>query len=137
MLSRGGRGGGRYGRGRRRGGGWGARSGWNIRCGGVGWSVCRRGGMSGGWGWGVWGLAGLPRLSTVVHTAGVSHVAALLDTDPGVLGEVMAAKVAGALYLDEFLHDRVLDAFVLFGSIAGTWGAAAQGAYGAANAALD
>ncbi|MFE2178375.1 type I polyketide synthase, partial [Kitasatospora sp. NPDC059462] len=50
---------------------------------------------------------------------------------------VVAAKAAGAAHLDDLLGDRPLDAFVLFSSIAGTWGGGGQGAYSAANAALD
>ncbi|MFD4655569.1 type I polyketide synthase [Kitasatospora sp. NPDC058444] len=80
--------------------------------------------------------AGLP-LTGVVHTAGV--------VDDGVLdGEtlerfepVFAGKVGGADLLDELTAGLELDLFVVFSSIAATWGSGGQGAYAAANAHLD
>jgi len=76
-------------------------------------------------------------ISAVVHAAGVAEDSALTDADAAHLDRVLAGKVTGALILDELLGDRPLDAFVLFSSIAGVWGSGAQGAYSAANAALD
>ncbi|WP_425576177.1 SDR family NAD(P)-dependent oxidoreductase, partial [Streptomyces axinellae] len=73
----------------------------------------------------------------VVHAAGLPLVRPLEETGPEDLERLWAAKVAGALHLDELLADRPLDAFVLFSSVAGVWGVAGQGAYAAANAALD
>jgi len=49
----------------------------------------------------------------------------------------MAAKVSGAALLDELTADMDLDAFVLFSSIAATWGSGWQPAYAAANTYLD
>ncbi|WP_229076722.1 type I polyketide synthase [Actinoplanes sp. DH11] len=72
----------------------------------------------------------------VVHAAGVNVTGAVTDLDPATLAAAMAGKVAGALHLDELLGDA-LDLFVVFSSIAGVWGSARQGAYAAANAALD
>ncbi|MCN9244973.1 SDR family NAD(P)-dependent oxidoreductase, partial [Streptomyces sp. RY43-2] len=85
-------------------------------------------------------LAAVPEehpLTAVVHTAGVSEVRAAADTGPAEFAAVTAAKVAGAAHLDALLADRELDAFVLFSSIAATWGAGGQGAYAAGNAFLD
>nr|WP_312024827.1 SDR family NAD(P)-dependent oxidoreductase [Amycolatopsis balhimycina] len=74
----------------------------------------------------------------VVHAAGVSGGATTIDgCTPDALAEVLAGKVDGARHLDELLGDRPLDAFVLFSSVAATWGAASQGAYAAANSHLD
>ncbi|MFI1019122.1 type I polyketide synthase, partial [Streptomyces sp. NPDC020965] len=74
----------------------------------------------------------------VIHTAGIAgDLVPLLDLDPEAFADVLAAKVTGAALLDELLQDRPLDAFVLYSSIAGVWGAAGQGAYAAANAYLD
>ncbi len=73
----------------------------------------------------------------VVHAAGVEAFAPLAEQDLAEFEGVLAAKVAGAANLDHLLGDRELDAFVLFSSIAGTWGASGQGAYAAANAYLD
>ncbi|MCE0444435.1 beta-ketoacyl reductase [Streptomyces tricolor] len=47
-----------------------------------------------------------------------------------------AAKVTGAVLLDELTRDRELSAFVLFTSGAGVWGSSGQAAYAAANAHL-
>ncbi|MFH7598222.1 SDR family NAD(P)-dependent oxidoreductase [Streptomyces racemochromogenes] len=85
-------------------------------------------------------LAGLPPqhpLTAVVHAAGVGTPALLADTTPEEFAAVLAAKTAGARHLDELLGDRDLDAFVLFSSISGVWGAAGQAAYAVANASLD
>ncbi|GAA1295085.1 type I polyketide synthase [Saccharothrix xinjiangensis] len=77
------------------------------------------------------------RVDAVFHAAGVPHSAAALDTDDDLLAEVLSGKVDGARHLDELTRDLDLDAFVLFGSGSGTWGAGGQSAYGAANAALE
>ncbi|MGW1819788.1 type I polyketide synthase [Streptomyces sp. NPDC002125] len=74
---------------------------------------------------------------SVVHTAGVAPNATLEATDLATLSGAAAGKVAGAVHLDELLEGDDLDAFVLFSSNAGVWGAGGQGAYGAANAHLD
>ncbi|WP_323188221.1 type I polyketide synthase [Streptomyces sp. NBC_00249] len=85
--------------------------------------------------------AGVP-LTAVVHTAGVDTPALLADTGPAAFAAVLAAKAAAAAHLDELLDElpggpAELDAFVLFSSIAGVWGAGGQAAYSAANAHLD
>ncbi|MDX3187238.1 SDR family NAD(P)-dependent oxidoreductase [Streptomyces sp. MN03-5084-2B] len=74
-------------------------------------------------------------VSAVVHAAGVAQARAFDETTPAELARVIGAKVAGAANLDELLGE--VDAFVLFSSIAGTWGGAGQAAYAAANAFLD
>ncbi|MEU0009555.1 SDR family NAD(P)-dependent oxidoreductase, partial [Streptomyces sp. NPDC006314] len=81
--------------------------------------------------------AGGTPVRSVVHTAGAAPYASLAETDLTVLSEVASGKVTGAVHLDELLADDDLDAFVLFSSSAGVWGAGGQGAYGAANAHLD
>ncbi|MEW1605496.1 SDR family NAD(P)-dependent oxidoreductase, partial [Streptomyces sp. NPDC093808] len=73
----------------------------------------------------------------VVHAAGITQSTALNAMDTTELGRVVAAKADGARHLDELTRDQELDAFVLFSSIAGTWGSGGQGAYAAANAQLD
>ncbi|MEV7546952.1 type I polyketide synthase, partial [Streptomyces sp. NPDC089915] len=85
-------------------------------------------------------LAGLPQdhpLTGVVHAAGVGTPGMLADTTAEEFAAVLAAKAAGAHHLDALLCDRDLDAFVLFSSISGVWGAAGQAAYAVANASLD
>jgi acyl transferase domain-containing protein/acyl carrier protein len=49
----------------------------------------------------------------------------------------VVAAGAGAEVLADVLGDRPLDAFVLLGSVAGTWGAAGRGGEGAGSAVLD
>ncbi|MFF2383531.1 type I polyketide synthase [Streptomyces sp. NPDC058108] len=78
-----------------------------------------------------------PAIRTVVHTAGVGLLAPLAETDLDFFAEGLRAKVLGAANLDAvFDHDR-LDAFVLYSSVAGTWGSGDHGAYSAGNAYVD
>jgi acyl transferase domain-containing protein len=78
-----------------------------------------------------------PRLSAVLHAAGVLDDGVLDGLDAGRLGTVLTAKAAGAAHLDELTRDLDLDQFVLFSSAAATFGGAGQGNYAAANAFLD
>ncbi|NYV75823.1 beta-ketoacyl reductase, partial [Streptomyces sp. UH6] len=73
----------------------------------------------------------------VVHTAGVGQATALAAMTRAELAEVMDAKVTGAANLHAVFADADLDAFVLFSSIAATWGSGWQGGYAAANTYLD
>jgi acyl transferase domain-containing protein/acyl carrier protein len=73
---------------------------------------------------------------TVVHAAGVPHWGELPDVELPEVMQALAGKVLGAENLDA-LFARDLDAFVLISSNAGVWGGSGQGAYAAANAALD
>ncbi|WP_328533854.1 SDR family NAD(P)-dependent oxidoreductase [Micromonospora zamorensis] len=75
-------------------------------------------------------------IRTVVHAAGVSQRTPIFETTPAERDRV-AAKAVAAARLAELFADRRLDAFVLFTSIAGVWGSAGQGVYGAANAHAD
>nr|WSX18684.1 SDR family NAD(P)-dependent oxidoreductase [Streptomyces tubercidicus] len=76
-------------------------------------------------------------VDAVVHAAGVVDSVPLSEADEGHFAEVMGAKVAGAVVLDEALRDQALDAFVVFSSIAGVWGSGGQGAYAAGNAFVE
>ncbi|MEV5162761.1 type I polyketide synthase, partial [Streptomyces sp. NPDC053728] len=79
-------------------------------------------------------------IGTVVHAAGTTVMAGLAESDPADVAEALAAKVAGAANLDRLFGTEsaaTLDAFILFASGAGVWGAAGQGAYAAGNAYLD
>ncbi|WP_340563421.1 type I polyketide synthase [Streptomyces sp. GSL17-111] len=72
----------------------------------------------------------------VVHAAGVGGLGVLPDLTEDDLTMARAGKADGAEHLDALCGDD-LDAFVLFGSVAATWGGAGQAAYAAANARLD
>ncbi|WP_203831214.1 type I polyketide synthase [Actinoplanes palleronii] len=80
-------------------------------------------------------LAATGPVHAVVHAAGIVEDVALADADPAHLDRVLRGKVDGAQHLDDLAGD--VDAFVVFSSIAATWGSGRQAAYGAANAALD
>ncbi|MGV9660763.1 type I polyketide synthase [Streptomyces koyangensis] len=78
-------------------------------------------------------------LTGVVHAAGAGQAVPLTDTDVTEIARVLDAKVAGAAHLHELTRERgqELDLFVVFSSIAATWGSGGQAVYAAANAYLD
>ncbi|WP_037075676.1 type I polyketide synthase [Pseudonocardia spinosispora] len=78
-----------------------------------------------------------PALCAVIHGAVAVELTTLDRTEVDHLALTLGAKVDGARHLDELTADRELDAFVLFSSIAATWGVGEHGAYAAANAHLD
>ncbi|WP_409187097.1 type I polyketide synthase [Amycolatopsis sp. VS8301801F10] len=81
-------------------------------------------------------LAAIPgELTAVIHGAGEVTSGALADLTADALTAAVRTKVLGAVNLHELVSD--VDAFVLFSSVSGVWGAAEQGAFGAANAFLD
>ncbi|WP_159043175.1 beta-ketoacyl reductase, partial [Streptomyces sp. NBRC 110028] len=76
-------------------------------------------------------------VTAVFHAAGVPQSTPLAEVSLQEAADVMAAKVAGAVNLDELLDASTLEAFVLFSSNAGVWGSGGQAVYAAANAFLD
>ncbi|MER5599757.1 SDR family NAD(P)-dependent oxidoreductase, partial [Streptomyces sp. NPDC002265] len=76
-------------------------------------------------------------LTAVLHAAGTARSSVLADAGLDEFAEAAAAKVTGAVHLDELLDGRELDAFVLFASGAGVWGSGGQASYACANAFLD
>jgi acyl transferase domain-containing protein len=81
--------------------------------------------------------AGGPPLRAVVHAAGVGQATAVADTSPAEHAGITGAKVDGARALDELTAGLELERFVVFSSIAATWGSGRQPSYAAANACLD
>ncbi|WP_198048310.1 type I polyketide synthase, partial [Saccharomonospora iraqiensis] len=75
------------------------------------------------------------RVTAVVHAAGVLGDGVVTGLTDEQLATVWAPKVDAARHLDELTGD--LTAFVVFSAAAGLLGNAGQGAYAAANAALD
>jgi NAD(P)-dependent dehydrogenase (short-subunit alcohol dehydrogenase family) len=74
-------------------------------------------------------------VDSVVHTAGVLDDSLVSTLTPEGIDRVLQAKADAALHLHELAGD--LRAFVLFSSVAGTYSAAGQGNYAAANTFLD
>ncbi|MFR9728368.1 SDR family NAD(P)-dependent oxidoreductase [Saccharopolyspora sp. MS10] len=76
-------------------------------------------------------------LHGIFHAAGVLDDGYLTAKPLAGTAAVLAPKVAGTAHLDAATRDAGLDFLLLFGSVAGAFGNAAQADYAAANAHLD
>ncbi|NGO72460.1 type I polyketide synthase, partial [Streptomyces boncukensis] len=85
-------------------------------------------------------IGGIPAewpLTGVVHAAGVDDPEGLEETSRDAMARVIRSKVDGTVLLDELTRTLPVERFVVFSSIAATWGGSGQGAYAAGNAFLD
>ncbi len=79
----------------------------------------------------------MPPLRGLVHAAAVIEDALIRDLSSAQLLRVLAPKLAGALNLHRLTRDLPLDFFVLYSSATTLFGNPGQGAYVAANLALE
>ncbi|MCP4283789.1 MAG: SDR family NAD(P)-dependent oxidoreductase [Gammaproteobacteria bacterium] len=73
----------------------------------------------------------------IIHSAGVIRDAYLPKKTREEIGEVIATKVYGTVYLDEETRTQPLDFFALFSSVAGVFGNPGQSDYAYANRFQD
>ena len=81
--------------------------------------------------------ATMPPLRGVVHSAMVIEDGLLMNLSELQLEKVLRPKIIGAMLLDELTRGDILDLFVLYSSATTVFGNPGQGAYVAANLALE
>ena len=77
-----------------------------------------------------------PGATGVVLLAGATSPQRVLEATPPATEAVLCAKIDSVRALDQWSRNHSVKHFVVFGSIAGSWGSAELAAYGAANAYL-
>jgi NAD(P)-dependent dehydrogenase (short-subunit alcohol dehydrogenase family)/acyl carrier protein len=80
---------------------------------------------------------GQPPLRGVVHAAAVIEDGLAAEIDAEHVAPILHAKLGGALALDRLTRDDPIELFLLFSSATTLLGAPGQGAYVAANAAVE
>ena len=76
-------------------------------------------------------------LKGIIHSAGSLHDGVLANVTPEDFYSVFPAKVVGAWNLHQLSQQCELDFFVMFSSVAATFGSAGQANYASANNALE
>ncbi|MDO9003896.1 MAG: SDR family NAD(P)-dependent oxidoreductase [Aquabacterium sp.] len=76
-------------------------------------------------------------LRGIVHCAGYSDDGLLLDQTVQRFENVAGPKLLAAVHLDRLTRNKQVDFFLLYSSLTALLGSAGQGAYAAANAAMD
>jgi len=76
-------------------------------------------------------------INGVIHSAGVIKDALVLKKTSDEIAAVLAPKVYGTVYLDEFTQNDPLDFFMLFSSVAAVMGNMGQCDYAYANGFMD
>jgi len=79
----------------------------------------------------------MPPLRGIMHAAGIVDDGVLSEQTRERVAGVLAPKIGGAQLLHHHTRGQTLDFFVMFSSMAALFGAAGQGGYAAANAAMD
>ncbi|MCP3924333.1 MAG: SDR family NAD(P)-dependent oxidoreductase, partial [Desulfobacterales bacterium] len=77
------------------------------------------------------------RINGIIHCAGVLRDSFILKQSKKEIGEVLAPKVNGIIYIDEILKNEKLDFFILFSSLTAVMGNIGQSAYAYANCFMD
>lgn len=77
------------------------------------------------------------RLNGVIHSAGITRDAFIVNKTEREVFDVLAPKVAGTLAIDEATQDCDLDFMVLFSSLSSAFGNTGQADYACANGFMD
>ncbi|MDX8047244.1 SDR family NAD(P)-dependent oxidoreductase [Gracilibacillus sp. S3-1-1] len=76
-------------------------------------------------------------LNGIIHCAGVTRDSLIINKSKEEMDEVLAAKVYGAIWLDEVTQFQNLDLFIMFSSITAEFGNEGQADYSYGNCFMD